>query len=65
MKRKTRGAEVPTARLHSIIPPVERHRNWKILDMLSTEVGVLLVSKVVESADNIELCCWVKRREKI
>ena len=35
-----------------------------ILDKLSTEVGVLLVSKVVELVDNIELNCWMKRREK-
>ena len=35
-----------------------------ILDKLSTEVGVLLVSKVVELVDNIELNCWIKRREK-
>ena len=36
----------------------------KILDMLFTVVGALLVSKVVELADNIELNCWMKRREK-
>ena len=35
-----------------------------ILDMPSTEVGVPLVSKVLESVDNIELNCWRKRKEK-
>ena len=36
----------------------------KILDMLLTVVGVLLVSKVVELMNNIELNCWMKRRVK-
>ena len=36
----------------------------KIQDMLSTGVGVLLVSKVEVSGDNIELNCWKKKTEK-
>ena len=36
----------------------------KIQDMLSTGVGVLLVSKVEVLVDNIELNCWKKRRGK-
>ena len=36
----------------------------KIQEMLSTGVGVLLVSKVEVLADNIELNCWKKRKEK-
>ena len=36
----------------------------KIQDMLSTGVGVLLVSKVEVLVDNIELHCWKKRKEK-
>ena len=34
----------------------------KILDMLFTEFGVLLVLKVEELVDNIELNCRMKRR---
>ena len=37
----------------------------KFQDMLCTEVGVLLVSKVVEWGDNIELNCWRKKREQM
>ena len=33
----------------------ERNKNMKIVDMLSTGVGVLLVSKLVVLVDNIEL----------
>ena len=36
----------------------------KIQDMLFTGIGVLLVSKVEVLADNIELNCWKKRKEK-
>ena len=46
------------------IPQVERNKNTKIRDMQSTELGVLLVSQVVESGANIELNCWLKRNEK-
>ena len=35
-----------------------------MLNMLSAEVGVPLVSKVVESVDNIEWNCWMTRRQK-
>ena len=35
-------------------PTVERNKHMKILDMLSAEVVVPLVSKVVEWVDNIE-----------
>ena len=34
----------------------------KIQDMLSTGVGVLLVSKVEVLVDNIALNCWKKRK---
>ena len=36
----------------------------KVQHMLFTEVGVLLVSKVEELVDNIELNCWMKRNVK-
>ena len=36
----------------------------KVLDMPFIEVGALLVSKVVELVDKIELKCWMKRKEK-
>ena len=36
----------------------------KIMDMLFSDVGVLLVSKVVELVDNIELNVWMKKKEK-
>ena len=36
----------------------------KIQDMLSSGVGVLLVSKAEVLVDNIELNYWKKRREK-
>ena len=36
----------------------------KIQDMLSTGVGVLLVSKVEVLVDNIELNCWKRERER-
>ena len=45
-------------------PRVERNKNMKIQDMLFTAIGVLLVSKVEEWVDNIELFCWKKRKEK-
>ena len=35
----------------------------KILKMLFTEVGVLLVLKVEELVDNLEVKCWMRRRE--
>ena len=44
------------------IPRVERNKNMKIQDMLSTGVGVLLVLKVEVLVDNIELICWDKRK---
>ena len=45
--------------------PFERNNNMEILDTLSTEVGVVLLSKLVDSVDNVELNCWMKRRETI
>ena len=36
----------------------------KIQEMLLTEIGVLLVSKVEELEDNIELNCWREKNEK-
>ena len=39
-------AEVLRARMNTRVPPVERNNNMKILDMLSADVVVLLVSKV-------------------
>ena len=46
------------------IERAERHKSMKIQDMLSTGVGVLLVSKVEVLVDNIELNCWKKKKEK-
>ena len=34
-----------------------------ILEMLTAEVDVLLVSAAVESLDNIEMHCWMRKRE--
>ena len=45
-------------------PPVERNITKKIMDVLSSEVDVLLLSKVVESFDSSELHGWMKKREK-
>ena len=42
----------------------ERHKNIEIHDMLSTGTGVLLVSKVGVSEDNIELNYWKKKKER-
>ena len=36
----------------------------KIQDMLFTEIGVLLVSKVEELVGNLELNHWLKKNEK-
>ena len=36
----------------------------KIQDILFTDIGVLLVSKVEELVDNILFNCWRKRNEK-
>ena len=44
-------------------PTSKRSENMKIQDMLSTGVGVLLVSKAEVLVDNIELNCWKKRKE--
>ena len=58
-------AEVPRVRLNPKNPTSrERNKNMKIQDTLSTEIGVLLVSKVEELVVNIELNCWEKRKEK-
>ena len=46
------------------IQRAERNKNIKILDMLSTGVGVLLVSKVEVLVGNIELNYWKKKKEK-
>ena len=46
------------------IQRAERHKNVKIQDMLSTCVGVLLVSKVEVLVDNIELNYWKKQKVK-
>ena len=42
----------------------ESHESRESKDMLCTEIVVLLVSKVEELVDNIELNCWRKRKEK-
>ena len=42
----------------------EQRETKTFQDMLSTGVGVLLVSKVEVLVDNIELNCWKKMREK-
>ena len=39
----------------------ERNKNMKIQDMLSTGVGVLLVSMAEVLVDNIELNCWKRK----
>ena len=58
-------AEVPRVRLNPKNPTSrERNKNMKIQDTLSTEIGVLHVSKVEELVVNIELNCWEKRKEK-
>ena len=57
-------AEVLRARMNTRVPPVERNKNMKILDMLSADVGEKVVSKVAEAEDNIEVKCWWKRNEK-
>ena len=56
-------AEAPRARMKSQEPHLSRETRTLRFWMLSTEVGVLLVSKVVESGDNIELNCSMKRNE--
>ena len=58
---KQMEAEVPRVRR---IPRVEKNKNVKIQDMLCTGIGVLLVSRVEELVDNIEVNCWRKRNEK-
>ena len=50
-------AQVPRARWNPKNPPVERNNNMKIMDVLSSDVDALLVSKVVESVDSSELNC--------
>ena len=58
-------AEVPRVRLNPKNPTSrERNKNMKIQDMLSTEISVLLVSKVEELVVNIELNAGRKRKEK-
>ena len=46
------------------IERTERTKNMKSQDMLSTGVGVLLVSKVEVVVDTVELNCWKKRKER-
>ena len=48
-------AEVLRAPLNPRIPPIERETEMKLLEMLSADVGVQHVSKLVESVDKIEL----------
>ena len=57
-------AEIPRVRIIRRIQRVERNKNMKIQDMLSTGVGVLLVLKVEVLVVNIELNCWKQRRER-
>ena len=58
-------AEIPRVRMNPKNPTSrEGNKNMKIQDMLSTGVGVLLVSKVEVLVDNIELNYWKKRKEK-
>ena len=45
-------------------PRAERNNKMKIQDMRFSEFGVLLVSKVEEVVDNINLKCRMKRRER-
>ena len=53
-------AEIPSVRMHSK-NPTKKKKNMKIQDMLSTRVGVLLVSKVEV---NIELNHWKKEERE-
>ena len=55
-------AEIPRVRMNPT--NAERNKNMKIQDMLSTGVGVLLVSKVEVLVDNIELNHSKKGNEK-
>ena len=58
-------AKIPRVRMNPKNPTSrERSKNMKIQDMLSAGVGVLLVSKVEVSEDNIELNYWKKREDK-
>ena len=50
-------AQIPRVRINPRIAREERSRNTKIQDMLSTGVGVVLVSKVEVLGDSIELNC--------
>ena len=54
----------PESELIQRIQRAERNRNMKTQDMLSTRVGVLLVSTAEVLGDNIELNCWMKKKEK-
>ena len=54
-------AEVPRARMNPKSLEKQEHED---LDMLFTDVDVVLVSKVVVLVDSNELSCWMKRREK-
>ena len=47
--------DVSRARMNDENPKRERNMNMKILDMLSTTVGVLLVSKVVEFGEQCRI----------
>ena len=57
-------AEAPKSKNESQESHESRNKNTKIQDMLCAEVGVVLVSKVEELVDNIELNCWRKSKEK-
>ena len=55
-------AEIPRVRMNPKNPTSTEKMEHD--EMLSTGVGVLLVSKIEELMDNIELNCWRKRNEK-
>ena len=57
-------AEVPMARMNPKSPTCREKQEHEDLDMLFTDVDVVLVSKVVVLVDSNELSCWMKRREK-
>ena len=48
-------AEIPRVRVNPKNPTSREKQDMKIQDMLSTRVGVVLVSKVEVLVDNIEL----------
>ena len=58
-------AEIPRVRINQKNPTNrQKNKKTKIRDMLFSEAGVPLVSKVKELVHNIELNCGMKKNEK-